>query len=200
MSAAIQAANWQAGFMKILPTVQTHAKIQFRRLSAEQREDAIQEAIASACVSFQVLAAKGRLHLARPSTIANYAVNHVRNGRHVGGHQDAAGDAISPAACRRHGIRVCSLPGDHGLKGFFIADRKTNIPELAAFRIDFADWLSMFSRRDRRIIAALGSGARNAVVAQSFGISEGRVSQLRRQYEREWISFQGQTANTPLTR
>jgi len=197
MSAAIQMANWQAGFMKILPAVQTHAKIQFRRLPAERREDAIQEAIASACVSVQILASKGRLHLARPSTIANYAVNHVRNGRHVGGHQDAAGDAISPAACRRHGIQVCGLPGDHGLKGFFIADRRTDVAELAAFRIDFVDWLSTFGRRDRRIITALGSGAGNTVVAQSFGISVGRVSQLRRRFEREWMSFQGQTTNTP---
>jgi hypothetical protein len=70
---------------------------------------------------------------------------------------------------------------------------------LAAFRIDFADWLSTFSRRDRRIITALGSGVRSTVVAQSFGISEGRVSQLRRRYERQWMSFQGQTTNTPLT-
>jgi len=199
MSAAIPMANWQAGFMKILPAVQTHAKIQFRRLPAERREDAIQEAIASACVSVQILASKGRLHLARPSTIANYAVNHVRNGRHVGGHQDAAGDAISPAACRRHGIQVCGLPGDHGLTDFFIADRKSDIPALAAFRIDFGHWLSTFRRRDRRIIAALGSGSRNSAVAQSFGISEGRVSQLRRQFERQWMSFQGLTTNAPLT-
>jgi hypothetical protein len=181
MSAAIQMANWQAGFMKILPAVQTHAKIQFRRLPAERREDAIQEAIASACVSVHILAAKGRLHLARPSTIANYAVNHVRSGRHVGGHQDAARDAISPVACRRHGIQIFSLPSEHGLRNHFIADRRTDIPELAAFRIDFGDWLSTFSRRDRRIIA-LGNGAGNSAVARSFGISEGRVSQLRRQY------------------
>jgi hypothetical protein len=196
MSAAIPTANWQADFIKVLPTVHTHAKIQFRRLRAEQREDAIQEAIASAYVSVQILAAKGRLQLARPSTIATYAVKHVQSGRHVGGRQDAAQDAMSPRARRRHRIHMSSLSGGEGLEDLLIADRKTAIPDLAAFRIDFGYWLSTFSQRHRRIISALASGASTSVVGHCFGISEGRVSQLRRQYEREWLRFQGQTVHT----
>jgi DNA-directed RNA polymerase specialized sigma subunit len=63
---------------------------------------------------------------------------------------------------------------------------------LAAFRIDFAQWMKRLHRRDRRIIAAFVSGERTWSVAERFGISEGRVSQLRRKYEREWRVFQGQ--------
>lgn len=44
--------DWQSGFVQILSTVETHAKARFRRLPFEQREDAVQEAIASACVSY----------------------------------------------------------------------------------------------------------------------------------------------------
>ena len=50
MSTMLQTTGWQRGFLRILPAVQTHAQIQFRNLPPHRREDAIQEAIASACV------------------------------------------------------------------------------------------------------------------------------------------------------
>jgi hypothetical protein len=39
MSAIPQTSGWQAGFLTMLPAVQTHAKIKFRKLRAEQREE-----------------------------------------------------------------------------------------------------------------------------------------------------------------
>jgi hypothetical protein len=190
MNAATQISDWQTGFLNVLPAVHKHAKIQFRKLPAEQREEAIQETIAAAVVSFRKLAAKGMLAIARPSTLATYAVLHVRSGRHVGGHQDSAGDVMSPIARRRHDIMLASV-GDDGCGGMLIADRKADVPDLAAFRIDFKNWLSSFSRRDRKIITALASGERTKTVAERFGISHGRVSQLRRRFERNWQLFQG---------
>ena len=77
--------GWQAGFLSVLPTIETHAKIKFRKLPAERRQDAIQEAIATACVNYQLLAARGQLDVAHASTLADFAVRHVRGGRHVGG-------------------------------------------------------------------------------------------------------------------
>ena len=107
MSAVAQStAGWQAGFLSVLPAVTTHARIQFRRLPPDRKEEAVQEAIASACVSYQRLAARGRLHAARPGTLATFAVNFVRNGRHVGGRQDGARDVMSPAAQARHRFRT----------------------------------------------------------------------------------------------
>ena len=93
---AFTSTGWQAGFLNVLPAVQTHAQIQFRNLPLEQREDLIQECIASACVAYQRLAAQGKLHLACSSSLATYAVKQARGGRHVGGHQDAARDIMSP--------------------------------------------------------------------------------------------------------
>jgi hypothetical protein len=191
MSAATQISNWQTGFLNVLPAVHKHAKIQFRKLPAAQREEAVQETIAAAVVSYQKLAAKGQLHVARPSSLATYAVLHFRNGRHVGGHQDAAGDVTSPTAHRRHDIKLDSIDGDEW-HSMLIASRKADVPDLAAFRIDFEDWFSSFARRDRKIIAALASGERTKTVAERFGITHGRVSQLRRGYERDWLVFQGE--------
>jgi hypothetical protein len=199
MSAAVQSpAGWQSGFLAVLPAVKTHAKIQFRHLPLEHREDAIQEAIAAACQSYRLLAVQGRLHVASPATIATYAVRHVLNGRHVGGHQDAAKDPLSPRCQRRHRVRVQSLTarpagaGRDGWKRLVIADRKADIPALAALRVDFADWLATLNPKDQRIVNRLAAGDRTMQVADRFRLSWGRVSQLRRRYERQWLAFQGE--------
>ena len=195
---AVLSTGWQAGFLAVLPTVQDHARFSFRKLPAGQREEAIQEAIASACISYQLLAARGRLHAAHPSTLADYAVKSVRNGRHVGGRQDAAQDVYSPVARRRCGIRVLSYDVGRSERGcsdwkmLVIADRKHPIPDTAAFRIDFGDWLGTLTRRDRKIVAAFVRGERTSAVAGRFGITAGRVSQLRRKYEQGWRVFQGE--------
>jgi DNA-binding NarL/FixJ family response regulator len=159
----------------------------------------VQEAIAAAVIAYRRLAAQGRLHVAYPSSIATNAVRHVRNGRHVGGHQEAAKDVLSPACQQRHGVHVQSYhvarDGDHdGWQEVAIADRKASVPDLVAFRIDFAEWLHSHTSRDRQIILTLASGERTRAVAKRFDISEGRVSQLRRRYEQDWRAMQGDAA------
>ena len=62
--------------------------------------------------------------------------------------------------------------------------------DVAAFRIDFAEWLTGFPRRDRRIIGRMISGDGTFAVADRFGVTPGRISQLRRKYELSWRVFQ----------
>lgn len=194
-------SDWQKGFLAVLPAVETHARIRFRRLNADRREEAIQETIAAACLNFQLAAAQGKLNVVRPTFLADFAVRHTRTGRHVGSAQDAARDVLSPSCQRRHGVEVVSydqdrLPaglrdGPDGWKRIAVEDRKAGIPDLAAFRIDFAGWLQTLTHRDREIICALSSGDSTKAVAEQFGLSEGRVSQLRRKFEQLWHAFQG---------
>ena len=203
MSAISQSSeSWQSGFLQFLPAVQQHAKIRFRRLTADRREEAIQETIAAACAIYQVAVAQGKLNVVRPSSLADFAARHVRTGRHVGGRQNAARDVMSPLCQRRYGIQVVSLDrhrvppslrdGTDGWKRIAVEDRKANIPDLSAFRIDFSAWLRSLTRRDRSIISALTSGETTKAVAEQFGLSESRVSQLRRRFEKLWRSFQGE--------
>jgi hypothetical protein len=201
MSAVSQiSSGWQAGFLQVLHTIETHAKIQFRKLRPERREEAIQETLAAACMNYQIAVTQGKQDVIRPGPLADFAVRHVRTGRHVGGKQDAAKDVMSPVAHQRHGVQLQSYhahrsgDGTDGWRQVAIEDRKASIPDLAAFRIDFAQWLKSLTRRDRRIIAAFVSGERTMTVADQFGISEARVSQLRRKYEQEWQVFQGEGA------
>jgi hypothetical protein len=192
--------GWQAGFLSILPAIETHAAIRFRRLPASRREDAVQETIATACLNYELLVARGQLDVAHAGTLADFAVRHVRAGRRIGGKQDGAKDVMSLVCQRRHGVKIVDChgkPSDVGIGGWLqiaVEDRKMPIPDLAAFRIDFAAWLRTLSRRDRNIIGAMIRGERTFAVAERFGVTAGRVSQLRRRYEREWHLFQGDAA------
>ena len=148
--------DWQKGFLAVLPAVETHARIRFRRLNADRREEAIQETVAAACLNFQLAAAQGKLDVVHPSSLADFAVRHTRTGRHVGSAQDAAQDVMSPSCQRRHRVKVVNydrdrLPaslrdGTDGWKRIAVEDRKARIADLAAFRIDFTRWLQLLSR------------------------------------------------------
>ena len=65
--------------------------------------------------------------------------------------------------------------------------------ESARFRIDFADWMDSLPQRQREIAEALAAGHETQQVAGMFGLSSGRVSQLRKVLHAAWCRFQGQT-------
>jgi hypothetical protein len=193
---AIQMPSWQEGFLAILPAVVKTAKIRFRRLAAEKREEAIQETIAAACVLYQLTAAQGKLDVVRPGPLADFAVRHVRSGRHVGGHQDGPRDVMSPVCQRRRGVQISSLtPGrddEDGWREVTVEDRRVCPADRASFIVDFSTWVKSFTRRDRRMVNRLATGERTMEVADRFALTPGRISQLRRRFEREWHVFQGE--------
>jgi len=55
----------------------------------------------------------------------------------------------------------------------------------------FANWLRRLSRRNRRIAQFLALGNRTSDTARKFKVSEGRVSQLRRELAESWRAFVG---------
>lgn len=57
--------------------------------------------------------------------------------------------------------------------------------------IDYTEWLSRYDARKRGIAEALAIGSETHEVAVQYGVSDGRISQMRREYEREWKKFQG---------
>ena len=68
-------SGWQAEFLKILHTVETHAKIQFRKLRPERREEAIQETIATACLNYQLAVVQGKQDVIRPGPLAKHGLH-----------------------------------------------------------------------------------------------------------------------------
>ena len=61
--------------------------------------------------------------------------------------------------------------------------------EQCAFRIDFPAWRATHAERDRRLLDDLMLGERTLDVAGKYGLSPGRVSQLRREFLTDWRRF-----------
>lgn len=91
-------------FLKYLPAVETHANIMFRHLPDTDREEVVAKAAAS----------RGKACAVRPSTLAKYAVLHVRDHRHVGGTRESKSDVMSRLAQQVRNFSVHSLQHDEG--------------------------------------------------------------------------------------
>ncbi len=73
-------------------------------------------------------------------------------------------------------------------------DRHAGPAETAASRIDFPAWLKTLSRRNCKIALKLAVGETTRKVARLFKVSDGRISQLRRELEQSWRAFHGDLA------
>lgn len=56
--------------------------------------------------------------------------------------------------------------------------------------IDFRVWIASYSPRKRAILLALAMGRSTNEVAGEFSLTAARISQLRREFERDWKAFQ----------
>ena len=66
----------------MMPIVQAHAKITFRYLHPEAREEAIQEVVCNACQAYARLVELGKTELAYPTVLARFGVcKREREGR-----------------------------------------------------------------------------------------------------------------------
>ena len=182
-------------FLDLLPTIRSHARRAFRNHHTERRHEFVQEVIASAFVAFARLLEQGRCHLAFPAVLARFGIRRVYSGRRVGTPTNQ-NDVMSPAAQRFWGLTVkqSDLPNeDGGWHEAFVEDMQTPVPDQVCFRVDFPDWLSRLTERDRQIAEALGGGATTGEVAKAFQLSAARISQLRRVLHDSWLVFQGES-------
>ena len=186
-------------FLEQLPRFRAHAAFAFRRVACpEARADRVAEAVALAFMHFAALYLRGKNPEAFVTTLALRCTQAVKAGRRLAG-SEAAKDVLSPVAQVRHGFAVGRLPDRAGspspggrpdeFADALADDARTPVPDQAAFRIDFPRWRSTFRHRDRAVLDALAGGGRTGEVAAAFGISPGRVSQLRRAFEISWAAF-----------
>ena len=195
-SAAIhQAAAGHAAFCeRVLPAVERHARFAFRHLAcADALEDAVQEAVGLSWKWFRSLAQRGKDATAFPAALAAHAARAVKSGRRVCG-QERSKDVLSPTAQQRRGFTVVSLPQYSTLSGnpleeALIDNTASPVPDQAAFRLDFPAWLCSLSRRNRDIAGEMALGHRTGSLARRFGLSAGRISQLRRDFSESWRRF-----------
>jgi hypothetical protein len=183
-----------ARFQAVLPRVELHARVFFRHLRCpDRKQDAINECIALAWTWFVRLAERGKDASRFVSALASFCARRVQSGRRLCG-QEKANDVLSPAAQHRRGFTVSPLPQGSSLRGSVfdeaLADNTvTPVDEQVCFRIDWHAWLRTRTERDRRIIDAMALRERTQALARQFGISPGRVSQLRRELHADWEQF-----------
>ncbi len=183
----------QNGFLIILPQIRRQVEIAVRHLRGDVREEFIAEVIARAYCMWFRLAAQGRAQIARPTPLARFAMRQVRAERRVGSRANGQ-DVFSATARRKHGFGMERLDRidnqSTAWQQLVVEDRRAGPAETAAARVDLAAWLRTLSTRNRRIAMALACGETTGIVAQQFGLSAGRVSQLRSWLRQHWERFQ----------
>jgi hypothetical protein len=188
-------ARWQDRFAILLPVILNYVAPAFRALRSEAKAEAVQEAVANACVAYARLVERGKESVAFATVLAKYAISQVRAGRHVGGRLNIL-DVASDYCQRRKQFSLQRLDRFDPVEGCWqeavIQDHRTPVFDQVWFRIDFPAWLQTLPRRDRKIAEALAAGHRAINVARRFQLSLARVSQLRRKFHKSWLAFHGE--------
>jgi hypothetical protein len=195
--------RWNDRFLRLLPASQEQAEFAFRGVSVEAREELTQEVTAAAYVLFASLCRRGKADLVYPTPLAKFAVRHVREGRRIGSRCNSR-EITSPRACEAKGIVIERIDRFDRRRGewreVLVEDRTAGPAEIAMTRLDFANWLSTLSNRDRQLAEKLALGETTGCVARMFRISVARVSQLRRDLCRKWQKFIGEPADASRPR
>ena len=186
-------SDWQTEFERLLPEIEKRLRLAFSQLTGEEKDEAIQEATCNACRAYALLVRRGRTNVATARSLARFAAAHYRVGRRVGGSLNV-NDVCSEYCRYRRGVRLERLDrrDREGWREVLVEDRTVTPAELAASRIDYPAFLASLSRRHRRIAEALASGESTGGVARLSGLSEGRISQLRREFYLAWQRFHGE--------
>jgi hypothetical protein len=181
-------AAWHAGFLAMLPAIRSQLKVAFRNLDPEARAEAVQEGVCNAMVAYVRLHERGETKKAYPTPLAQYAARQIRDGRKVGGKLNVKD--VSSGYCQRlkHVVleRLDKWDKDEGWMEILVEDKSATPADVARVRLDFAAWLKTLPRRDRKVALELARGDRTREVAQKYDLSDGRISQLRRELHLSW--------------
>jgi len=180
----------------ILPRIVLPGRVYFcRAKDPMKKEERLAEMVAMAWMLSFRLMERGWGVRRLPGAAAAFATRAVRSGLRLCGRRKKAKDAPYPPSRQRPCLVVRPPPeGADTNDGVFDdapADNTvTPVDEQVAFRLDFPQWLSTYSDRDRRIALDLMVGERTMDVSEKYALSAGRVSQMRTQFHDSWKRFQ----------
>ena len=189
---------WHDGFLALLPEIRSQINFAFRGFEPASREEAVAETLALALDAYAKLFKQGRADIAYPAPLAMFAARQFRTGRRVIGGQVSRDDVLSSRAQSHHNVVVERLDRrdpSGAWKELLVEDRRSTPAETAIARIDFAAWLSRLCHRDRGVATTLAAGETGRDTARMFGITAGRVAQIRAKLRRDWDKFQGEPSD-----
>jgi len=169
-------------FVQRLPALQRMAKISFRHLPPEAKQESITNAVALAWKGFHALHRKGRAE--EPGildSVMRYSIRQTRAGR-------------TPQGCPRKRDTLAprwvgpTRLDDFDPEGF--VSRSTSIPDAVIFRVDVAEgFFSTLSDRQRKIAVDLAGGMSTSECAAKHNLSAGRISQFRKEFKALFDAF-----------
>ena len=194
-------------FLPLIPKIETHARIVFRSVrSAVRKEDIIQECVALAWRWFLRLHERGKDIRKFIAAFIRLVAKAVRSGRRLVG-MARAKDVLNERCQRKHGFRVEQLtdaqipfdtlfskPRGQEMQDAFEErlqdNHMTPVPDQVAFRVDWPQFFTSLTTRDQQMAEFLSLGHAAKHASEKFGLSPGRVSQLRQRWCSDWQRFQ----------
>ena len=162
-------------FVQQLPSLQKMAKIQFRNLPPEAKQESITNAIALTWKFFYNLFLKNRSE--EPGILAScmrFAIRQTREGR-------------TPQGCpKKKDTLTRRWVGPTRLDGFNLEEfvgRSTPVPDAVSFKVDVPEFLDTLNSRQRRMAIDLAGGMTTTDAAAKYKLSLGRISQFRREFK-----------------
>jgi len=191
-NAASAASKDRAAFAAALPRIERVARHRFRRVGCpDRREDCVREAVALCWISFLRLAARGRAPETFVTALARYASRAVARGRRAAG-CEAAGDIMTrPRTLRKAARTRRPIPERTAFDDALADNTRTPVPQQVQFRCDLRAWKARLTEAKRRLVDALVLGHRTRDLAEEFGLSAGRISQLRKEFAEDYAAFCG---------
>jgi len=185
----------------MLPRIRLYARIAFRALDAEARAEAVADVTANAWKAFVALVKRGKAALAYASPLAMYGVRQYRDHRRVGSKLNVK-DVLSKYCQTRKNVVVERLDKldrfTNEWEEVLVEDRHAGPADIARMRLDFASFLSSLPVRLRRIAKFLAKGESTMAAAEKFGVSAGRISQIRVELKKAWERFVGDDPATAV--
>jgi len=158
----------------VLPVVILAAK---RRFAGDaDRETKLAD---SASVAFELMQLAS--DEATPGSLAAYAVRRVASGRVF---SESIRSIDGPPSPDRE------KPGRFRLDPAAVYRTGDDPARIAAFRLDVRQWIGTLTDLQRQVATSLAMGDRTGEAADRFGVSAGRVSQIRRELAESWHGFQ----------
>ena len=183
--------TWQPNFIAMLPEIQQKLRLAFCRLGPESREDAIEEGIVHSLLAYVRLHEQGRAEVATASSLAWYSSRHVKRGRPAAARMNGK-EPLSRYGQISNGIQIERTPNKW--MDALVEDKRAAVADQVAAKMDVAAWFATLTKRMKQIAKDLAFGCSTSEVAKKYGLTAGRISQLRRMLEESWAAFQGEAA------
>jgi hypothetical protein len=176
----------------MVPIIALHARIVFRGLRPDAKEEAVAECIANSLAAYCRLCELGKQDVIYPGVLARFAARQVKDHRLVGGRLNVR-DVSSPYCQARKKVVVERLDKfDSELRDWeevLVEDRRCGPFDLVRTKLDFAAWLRSLPVKKRRIARFLARNETTTAAAERFGLSLGRVSQIRTELLESYRNF-----------